>query len=88
MHCATADSKKVGEGRDGWCTARNLKKMFEVQAEVLVEYGVAIRNPKFDDSVSMSEPILITHPQLMHCYDEVMLSPSAGAIPFRMRAVN
>ena len=48
----------------------NLETYFEVARDVLLDAGVAVRNPNYDPSVPYSEEILITHPERIFSYDE------------------
>ena len=56
--------------RAEWLTVDNLQRYFEVAEGVLLQAGVAARNPDYDPDVPYSEPVLITLPERIVSFDE------------------
>jgi hypothetical protein len=66
----TGTERPLEMTRAEWCTLENMDKYIDVTAKVKVRAGVAEVNPNNDPTVEGSEPIFITHPELIASFDE------------------
>ena len=70
----TGASRPLEITRDLWSTSENVKQYYEVLEKVLLDEGIAERNPAFDPLVPFSEKLLILHPERLMSYDETAVS--------------
>ena len=70
---ATGTERPLEITRAKWYTEANLKTYYEVAEGVLLNAGVAARNPEYDEAVPCSQSILITRPERIVSFDETRL---------------
>ena len=70
MEFTTGVLRPLEQTRAEWYTPENLAYYFEVARDVLLDAGVAIRNPDYDPNIPYSEEIFIIHPERICSYDE------------------
>eukprot|EP00873_Tetraselmis_striata_P041961 jgi/Tetstr1/462225/TSEL_000624.t1 len=51
-------------------TIDNLETYYNVAADIMLNAGVAVRNPDYDPTVPRSEMLIITHPERIFSFDE------------------
>jgi hypothetical protein len=65
-----AHIRPIETSRAQWCTPANLKAWYKVVEDLLVENGIAVRNPDYDENKPFDEPIFILYPQYIGEWDE------------------
>lgn len=62
---AATPAKTASEAltRAAWFTAKNMRKWYKSSGDALVENGLAVANPDFDEEKWLDEPIKIIHPK-------------------------
>ena len=73
MEFTTGVLRPLEQARSEWYTVENLATYFEVARDVLLDAGIAVRNPNYDPLVPYSEEFLITRPWMMCSFDETKM---------------
>ena len=68
----TEDVRPLEECRKKWETSENVLQHYQLAAKVLVEAGLAVKNPDYKEGERLSEPIKITKPHMMFEFDVVV----------------
>jgi hypothetical protein len=66
----TGTERPLEMTRAEWCTLENMDKYFDMAAKVMVRAREAEVNSNYDPTVEGSEPLFITHPELIASFDE------------------
>lgn len=70
----TANQRPLEIDRARWATAANVKEWYNMLADILIDTGIARKNPDFDPNADAksrkAEPILIIDPDRMVSFDE------------------
>ena len=75
----TGNIRPLEVTRAKWATPANVLKHYEMLAEILVETGIAINNPDFDEEKPLSEPVYIIKPGRLFSMDETRLTNDTTA---------
>lgn len=60
--------------RAQWATAENIKKHYDMIADILIKTGIAVANPNHDETQPRSERIYIMKPNRLFSMDETRLT--------------
>lgn len=69
----TGTERPLEMTRAQWLTEENLEEYYKVAADILVQAGVAVRNPDYDPAVPRSQPVNIIHPERIFSFDETRM---------------
>ena len=69
----TANIRPLEITRAQWATPSNILRHYEMLADMLVQLNIAVRNPDFDPTVPLSEPVKIVKPGRLGSMDESRL---------------
>ncbi|KAK3270002.1 hypothetical protein CYMTET_14560 [Cymbomonas tetramitiformis] len=70
----TKNQRPFETDRVKWCTAKNLHQHYKVLAHTLVDAGIAVWNPDFEEDTPQSEMIHIIKPERLLSFDESRLT--------------
>ncbi|KAK3263638.1 hypothetical protein CYMTET_27571 [Cymbomonas tetramitiformis] len=70
----TGNQRPLELTRGKWCTSANMHTHYEVLANTLVDAGLAVCNPDFEEADPDSVMIHITKPERVMSFDETRLS--------------
>ena len=73
----TANIRPLEITRAKWATAKNAYDHYEVLKELMLELGLAVRNPAFVEGEELSQLIIITKPGRIFSMDETRLTNDA-----------
>ena len=78
----TGNFQPIETSRAEWCTPENMKKYYDIAAQVFLDAGIAEKNPKYDPDVPYDftkpydaqplecQPVIVTKPHRLASYDE------------------
>jgi len=70
----TANLKPLEVTRAQWATVENIKKHYDMLAEIFVKLNLAVPNPNYDPTVKLSERVIIVKPGRIFSMDETRLT--------------